>query len=501
MYNQRILDGVLTLNRCLALPKRQTYLVGIMKKSFYAFIMVAMLPLSLLKAQTAAGDEMVCRIGLQYQLSYNEHWGANKPVLISVEPNSPAAKAGLRPGDVIEQIASKPTASMSEVDFDNLLRSAGGQELVVSNLSGKNKSVVLDRECRSRFMLSEKQLSESFSFYSMKDASQRRIVRPYKVTTASKSDFSNLRTFAFAAPDPQNAAIDKAIYAEVAKYLKSMGMKETVSDPDLTIDSYYLLDKNQLFTGAKSEIAQQTWQYNPASRSMELKPIMPIGTRDSYAPYVLQLGVRLINARNTLQVYWQCEANEFLSEPMSLEEYARLNVPLMMMEFPFIRYRENPSYRLTSNRYFYTGLHYQASDLASITYVDPSSPAAKAGLRAGDRLISINGVSMQHSSEEFSKAYKEFIKKTLRYRNESDVFTDVNGLSGCRYWNLNYEKKIAKQMGNEKYLPAFAYLFFFRSYVNPLQITTCVFQVLRDGRLEAIIVQPILRDDSYVTLE
>ena len=209
----------------------------------------------------------------------------------------------------------------------------------------------------------------------------------------------------------------------------------------------------------------------------------------------------LINARNNLQIFWQCESNDFLSTPLELAEYVRYNVPLMMMEFPFIRYRENPTFRLRSQRYFYTGLYYQANDLSLVAAVDPDSPAAKARLKAGDRIISINGIPALSGSEEYSSAYKEFIKKSMKYRTEEDIFTDANGLAGCRYWSPKNYEKIARMMAQPKYKPAFAYLFFFRSYVNDQQITSCVFQVQRDGMPESILVQPVLRDESSVTLE
>ena len=87
-------------------------------------------------AQSATGSDQVCRIGMQYQISYNEHWGANRPVIITVEPGSAADVAGLKTGDVIEKVAGKATASLDEVDFQKLLISGNTTRLEVSNLSG-----------------------------------------------------------------------------------------------------------------------------------------------------------------------------------------------------------------------------------------------------------------------------------------------------------------------------------------------------------------------------
>ncbi len=466
----------------------------------FAIAIATLLSATATSAQSATGSDQVCRIGMQYQISYNEHWGANRPVIITVEPGSAADVAGLKPGDVIEKVAGKATASLDEVDFQKLLISGNTTRLEVSDLSG-TKQITLGRDCQSRYILSERQLARSFSFYSLQDASDRRIVRPYKVKTSTKADFTNLRTYSFAASSPDNEEIDIAVYKEVGKYLSAMGMKETLNNPDVIVDCYYLFDNNKLFTSFNSSAPHNSWQYSPRDKKMISIPIMPAGTQEINAPYVIQLGVRLINARNNLQIFWQCESNDFLSTPLELAEYARYNVPLMMMEFPFIRYRENPTFRLRSQRYFYTGLYYQANDLSLVAAVDPDSPAAKAGLKAGDRIISINGIPALSGSEEYSSAYKEFIKKSMKYRTEEDTFTDANGLAGCRYWSPKNYEKIARMMAQPKYKPAFAYLFFFRSYVNDQQITSCVFQVQRDGMPESILVQPVLRDESSVTLE
>lgn len=461
---------------------------------------IALLSVVSISAQSATENDQVCRIGMQYQISYNEHWGANKPVIITVEPGSAAEVAGLKPGDVIEKIAGKATSSLDEMEIQRLLTDGQTTHLEISNLSGK-KQIDMGRNCQSRYILSERQLAQSFNFYSLQDMSERRIIRPYKIKTSTKSDFSNLRTYSFAASSHENEKIDMAIYEEVGKYLNAMGMRETLSNPDVIVDCYYMFDNNKLFTSFKSDIPHNTWQYAPNDNKMILLPIMPAGTQEINAPYVIQLGIRLINAKNTLQVLWQCESNDLLSSPLGVAEYAKYNTPLMMMEFPFIRYRENPTYRIRNQRYFYTGLYYQANDLSLIAAVDPNSPAAEAGLKAGDRIISINGIQALLGSEEYSKAYKEFIRKTMKYRNEDDIFTDTKGLAGCRYWRSKYYEKIARILSTPKYKPTFAYLFFFRPYINDQQITSCVFQVQRDGIAESIIVQPVMRNESLVTLE
>jgi serine protease Do len=63
-------------------------------------------------------------------------------VMISdLDPNSPAAQAGLQPGDVIESINRRPVSSVA--DFNNLAAEAKGQVLLRINRQGEGVFVVI----------------------------------------------------------------------------------------------------------------------------------------------------------------------------------------------------------------------------------------------------------------------------------------------------------------------------------------------------------------------
>ena len=76
-------------------------------------------------------------IGLEYQMSYNENWGANRPVILTVYPGSPADLADLHAGDIIETINGKETHLMEEEDIVKLLQGSPGRsvDLIVSNFA------------------------------------------------------------------------------------------------------------------------------------------------------------------------------------------------------------------------------------------------------------------------------------------------------------------------------------------------------------------------------
>ncbi|WP_025843549.1 hypothetical protein [Porphyromonas gingivicanis] len=55
-----------------------------MRKS-YILALSWVLALFFSLTETMAQNQ-ICRIGFEYQMSYNENWGANRPVVLSVEP-------------------------------------------------------------------------------------------------------------------------------------------------------------------------------------------------------------------------------------------------------------------------------------------------------------------------------------------------------------------------------------------------------------------------------
>lgn len=60
-----------------------------------------------------------------------------------VYKNSPAEKAGIRPGDLIEKIDGKPTFGLSTEDFVRQLMTADPHELVVHSGAGEGRTVTL----------------------------------------------------------------------------------------------------------------------------------------------------------------------------------------------------------------------------------------------------------------------------------------------------------------------------------------------------------------------
>lgn len=470
----------------------------------YSCLLFGALSITTAQNSTTASSGQRCVTGLEFQMSYSHNWGANKPVILAVIPQGPADLAGLKVGDIIETINGKPTADMEEKTIIAHLSktSPQGVTLTVSNFGYRGEPRTLYTKCLSRQELNEADLASAFSLYSIEDECERLIAYPFNTGTEPKFDFQMVKYFHFV-PGSTSSPSDQEIAKVITATLQSKGLVLDQKEADILVDTYYTLQENPYYD---AKVADETLlfanRWNPATGLVNPYPMLTQQADKRAAKYILTFGLRLHDARHTGSLLWSCEATEQLTDTFSIEEYAQLAIPAMLMQFPFVRYNRSTVLRVAHHQHHYTGINYKATDVSLVSSVDPNSPAAQAGILQGDRIVTING-KMVADSKTLSKKYLDFVKSTLQYRDGNSAFTDRRGLKNCRYWKTEDYKQVAKTLAKEKYLSPFAYLFSFRPWVYegaeaPTGIT---FGVLRDGVLQNIEVTPTQRRSSYIALE
>ena len=458
-------------------------------------------------SQQNKSDETICRLGFNYDISKNRNWGYQQLVVTKVYPYSSAESAGLKSFDIIESIHDMNVNTLSSEEIDQLLNPIGQSEvlLTVKNLSHGSRQILIKKDCKKRNAITEDQLASAFAMYSLETTREQDFTCPFKtnVTTDSVS-FDQFKTFAFSPIDENNRKLEEHINESIENELSKKGLTLDNVQPDLLIQTYYYFDKNPNYAGANRLVVQKEtiYRYNSVRQAIEQFPFLPTSASESEAAYLLQFGVRLIDQKlEPGRILWECEANEMMETAYALDDYAQIHVPLMFMQYPYTKYNRNVPYRVSLKSYNYTGISYDIDHLDRVIEVKRDAPAYAAGIRARDVIERIGRHRMNHTPEEFSSAYKQFITKTLGYRDPKSLFTDANGFPYCMTWDVFKYPQVVDALEEPDNLGAFSYLYYFTPYVNPSGNNACVFRIKRGKEKKEIIVRPTIRTEMTIEVK
>jgi hypothetical protein len=461
---------------------------------------------------TAVSAQSVsCRYGFGYEVSNSVHWGKDKPVITSVVPGSPAEKAGIKPYDVILEVEGQAVTDSVLDDIHLFLNPPGKEivELTIKNFAHGSRKVQVKKECVNANSLSENQLATAFGMYAVEYTCERLFSCPFVTSQSNDTvDFSQFKSFDFMGVGENQPELARKIDESIKKELLARGLKHETSKPDLMIQIYYSFNKNPNYkppkTNRKTHAAAAdtaTWfnRYDITRDRMLRLPFLPPGTIETEAEYLLKLGMRFEDRKlKKGRIVWECGTDELMNVPYSVEEFAYVHIPLMLMQFPYVKYGRNVQFRLQKKQYNYTGLNYSIDNIREIATVAPFSPAAKAGLRAGDLLDFIENRRMDRTSQQFTYAYRSFLAKTIKLRDKSSRFTDANGFPDCMDWDRSKYEQVARAFADKKNLTAFAYLYYFAPFINPLGNNSLSFKISREKEKLEFVLRPEIR--SEVTL-
>ena len=440
--------------------------------------------------------EIVCQYGFKFEISMQKNWGYLQPVVLSVTPNSSADAAGLRINDIIETINEKPTAGQNIETILAWLQDSGNQAiLTVSNLKGNRQDRIIDKYCHLNISLSEKDLANVYSFYSLEDVQSHAFTCPFKTTVNPESNLILFKSFCFSVPDPNNIELEKSINAAIRNSLEQKGLKYSENNPDLIIQTHYSLMANPNFQNSpQADKFPVVSRYNVNTKTMEYLPIYynPL-IHSNQARFLLKLGIRLVDdKKNNKPVVWECEVDELLQSNYSLVDYAEFHIPLMFMQYPYPKSTETARFYYARSKYNYTGVYYNLDNLKEISEIDPSSPAAAAGIQAGDVIEKINGIKFVNNAKTADNNYRQFIFKTMLLRDPATQFTNAEGFTRCMYWDKMKYALIQDEFNKPEFSTVFSYLFYFAPYVNLSGTNIVGFNIVRGKKKEEIRIKPVI---------
>lgn len=485
-----------------------------MKTAYRTILLPLLLAVTLATATTTtyAQSATRCDVGLLYQISYQESWGDSHAVVVEVLPESPAARAGLRPCDVILAIEGQDTRKLSEEAITQMILDPSREtvRLTIRRFGTPSEEVTLHKECMPVNLLSEDLIAEAFGMYSLEDVTTRRFTMPFIYTLPTKKDFMQYGTFSFADPVVAQETGARA----VANELVGKGLKELPEGGQLQVRYEAALETNPDYRpGSEANLDPGFRNYLVTIQDGDYNvghyPFLSINTPTFSGKYRLTVNIELWDSAEETKV-WSVTARELLNQEFDPNRYVANFAYLMFANFPFVRYMMNPSFVLHRKQYLYTGVSYEEGDLRRIGSVAPGSPAEAAGLQRGDLILSINGRPLDGSVEKMSNTYKEFLKKTWKYRSKSTIYPDDHGFRQCMYWDPKNYSEIAKEFDQPDRLTAFSYLFAHNPYIlttaekmsaSGTDLASVIFEVERDGVAEPIIVHPELKNFDYIELK
>ena len=449
----------------------------------------------------------VCHHGFTFEISTQKNWGYEKPVILTVIPNSSADANGIKVYDIIEEINGKKTEGQTVETISDWLQNSQKEtlKLTVRNLKEASRVVSLTKQCTPANALTEKDLASIYSFYSLEDAQNQAFTCPFNTNATSGENLESYKTFGFAPNSKNNKNLEEKFNAVIRTALEEKGLKYEQKNPDLIINTYYSYNKNLNYNrNYKIDKLPTEARYDVAAHKMVILPIYynPL-VNSNQAEYLLTLGIRFVDrklsAGNRDAVVWECEANELIqSGNYTVDKYAAFHIPLMLMQYPYIQSNETVKFHYGHSRYNYTGINYNIDKIKEIVNIDPSSPASQVDLQIGDNVLEINKIKFIDNPKSADGKYKQFILKTMDLRDPKTQYTDANGFTKCMFWDKFKYADVNKEFMKSDNSAAFSYLFYFEPYINLSGTNIVTFFVERNKQKMAVAMKPqIVTEDIF----
>jgi hypothetical protein len=216
------------------------------------------------------------------------------------------------------------------------------------------------------------------------------------------------------------------------------------------------------------------------------------------AEFFLTLGIRVVDTKKSDNggLVWECEANELLQSYYSLDDYSKLHIPLMFMQYPYPKSTDVARFFYGRSRYNYTGIQFNMDNMKEIVSIDPSSPAAQVDIQPGDVIEKINGIKFNNNTKSADSNYKQFILKTMHLRDQKTQFTNADGFTRCMYWGKLNQAQIYDTFRKPEFSAAFSYLFYFEPYINLSGTNIVSFNIARGKHKSEIKVKPVIVEEE-----
>ena len=390
-----------------------------MKNKFALLVILCLFSTNVLNAQNKV-------YGFEYDKNIaNSNYGKNYFVVTRVMPDFPADKSGLKLYDVIIRINDIETSTMKTlpITINTMEVCRLGQQEVI-------KITMLPSVDYPKDSKSERRFVSSYSFYQIPYRDEYLSTNKAKVNVYidPEEDLMDFYTFDFDYTYEENPALEKQIANIIQKQLEERGLIRDKEHPDMLIFmNFYSGTKESYVAPTQNVSTRYKTEYNFWTKRHENNQYIESNNSGgyTYTTYLYLFQLSFLNAKKAQKpstlapIIWRGDFEYSQgSKPDNIEMATRALAAMFYSAYPYkvkidpdkykwcydynrygsyYDYFPNKSKRNNNIRYYYTGLHYNHNngDLQQITFVDPDSPADKAGIKAKDIVTKINGITVQ----------------------------------------------------------------------------------------------------------
>ncbi len=402
-------------------------------------------------------------LGLEYTISNNQNWGYGQCVITSVTAHFPAQRAGLKPLDIIVAVNDKPTMEMSLQSLNDYLFGQAGSEVQLTvkkigekqlrKITLKNQDPLPDNcfsEARLRNNLITMDSRSEKSLNQNANSSDKGTMRD------PEAKFEDYSTFDFEYTNQTDPLLEKKLASILETSIVRRGLKRDRENPDLLVfinsfsgnEKQYIPPTQKIST--RYQFGYDIWSGWGNKQYVESQQVGGYTKVDYFAT----LKVAFMDAQKAKQqvktppIVWQSEANSASGNPIDLQAIAYNVFNSMLEHFPVSDFNTTAQEKETAaingsikeaGNYFYTGLCYDLKQPNLVVYVYPESPAAKAGIVAGDKVIAVNARKMPVSVSEMENDYLYAVRKAREAGKSASVLDNGTIKSGFSYILGDYD--------------------------------------------------------------
>ncbi|MDD5571731.1 MAG: PDZ domain-containing protein [Bacteroidales bacterium] len=365
-------------------------------KKIFLIILAVILNVTLCLSQE--GNTENGYVGLQTKISANKKY-------LRVEycwQGSPADIAGLKIGDRIYRIDDKNVS-----DMDNPVSRIRGA-------AGTKVKLTIDRFGRTSFFdVVVPRISIPFNdknYASEGNLMGMILTNEYaEYTTMQKSamallhddtrDMHKYKTYDFELTSSEDPLLEKKLLKELGEQLDNKGMRRSQENPDLIVLIRFFSGQKEQYVPPQQIVSTRVKSVYNWYWGVVPMPITESTTKEGYTDvtYLTSISLKFLDASEiatskTPPVIWSGSISQTSKTKQILLDNCGDYFAILLFQFPEVWHQNSEYYFF--KYYSYTGIWYNKSDLKNVSEVIPDSPADKAGVKKGDKIININGIGL-----------------------------------------------------------------------------------------------------------